>query len=154
MEGGWSFVAETGLAEWVRVSRWGYAAISGAHILGIALLVGAIVPLNLRLLGLWPSQPLGPLWRVLKPAAIAGLSLAAVCGGLLFLAGPETYARAPVFQAKMAVIAVGTLSALWFTARVDLVASPLRVRRTAAIISLSCWLSALALGRLIAFTTD
>ena len=31
------------LAEWLRYSRWGYAAINATHILGLALLVGSIV---------------------------------------------------------------------------------------------------------------
>ena len=43
----------TPAAQWLRGARWGYAAVSGGHVLGIALLVGAILPLDLRLLGFW-----------------------------------------------------------------------------------------------------
>jgi hypothetical protein len=35
-------VEATPLAQYLRTSRWGYAAVSGAHILGIAVLVGAV----------------------------------------------------------------------------------------------------------------
>jgi hypothetical protein len=39
-------------AQYLRTSRWSYAALSGAHVLGIALLIGAVMSLNLRLVGL------------------------------------------------------------------------------------------------------
>ena len=47
----------TAVAQTLRTSRWLYAATNTAHIFGIALLVGAIVPLDLRLLGWWPDVP-------------------------------------------------------------------------------------------------
>ena len=72
------------LAEWLRFSRWGYAAVNALHIFGIALLVGAIVPLDLRLLGLWRSVELAPLYRMLSRIAAAGLLLAIASGALLF----------------------------------------------------------------------
>jgi len=53
----------TALAQALRVSRWGCAAVNAGHVLGVALLVGAIVPLNLRLLGLWRGVPREPLVR-------------------------------------------------------------------------------------------
>ena len=52
-------VEASGLATALRFSRgWGYAAVNTAHVLGVALLVGAAVPLALRLLGLWRGVPL------------------------------------------------------------------------------------------------
>ena len=71
-------------ARYLRASRWGYAAVSGAHILGIALLIGTILPLNLRLLGFWSWIPQADLLRVLVPVAATGLVLAAVTGSFLF----------------------------------------------------------------------
>ena len=65
-------IEATGPAQYLRVSRLGYAAVSGAHILGIAFLVGAILPLNLRLLGFWPSIPAqicSAFWSRLPPPA-------------------------------------------------------------------------------------
>jgi hypothetical protein len=144
----------TEAAQWIRRSRWGYAATNGLHLLGIALLIGSIVPLNLRLLGVWQSQSLSTLTRVLVPVATAGLSLAAVCGALLFLAAPADYLAAPVFLAKMLLVATGALSALWITLSGGIQAASINRQRFAAVVSLTCWISALALGRLIAFTTQ
>ena len=47
----------TALARALRDSVWTYPMINAGHILGVALLVGAIVPLDLRLLGVWRSAP-------------------------------------------------------------------------------------------------
>ena len=41
----------TPVAQYLRTARWGYATLNTAHVFGIALLVGAILPLDLRLLG-------------------------------------------------------------------------------------------------------
>ena len=65
----------TPLATALRGSVWVYPLVNAAHILGVALLVGSIVPLDLRLLGVWRSVPLTPLWGVLTRTAGAGLIL-------------------------------------------------------------------------------
>lgn len=144
------------LALSLRFSRFGYAAVSATHILGIALLVGSIVPLNLRLLGLWPSVPLGPLVRVLVPVAATGLAIAILAGLLLFSIRASEYAALSVFRLKLLLILAGAGSALLLHLRhrwLLEIASPTRLRR-AAILSLLCWLSAIGAGRLIAFLSD
>ena len=105
-------LAATDVAAWLRVSRWGYAAINAGHIVGIAMLVGAILPLNLRLLGIWPNVPHTTLATVLVPVAAAGLALAVAMGTLLFIVRAPDYGGLGVFQAKMALAAIGTASAL------------------------------------------
>jgi hypothetical protein len=55
----------TVLAAALRGSVWAYPLVNAGHILGVALLIGSIVPLDLRLLGLWQAVPLASLWRVL-----------------------------------------------------------------------------------------
>ena len=41
------------IADYLRTSRWSYALVNATHILGIALLLGSIIPFNLHILGLW-----------------------------------------------------------------------------------------------------
>jgi len=67
MEEIFATIEAAGPAQYLRTSRWSYAALSGAHVLGIALLIGAVMSLNLRLVGLWPATPLPALARVLVP---------------------------------------------------------------------------------------
>ena len=153
MEAALVALAATELAAALRVSRWGYAAVSGLHILGIAVLVGAILPLDLRLLGLWPGVPRAALAWVLVPCAAAGLALAVAMGGLLFAVRAPDYAALTVLQVKLALVATGTLAALALHARHGLwlaTAPDARLRAHAAL-SLACWLGALACGRAIGF---
>lgn len=135
----------------MRGSRWGYAAVSGLHVLGIGLLLGAILPLNLRLVGAFPSLALPTLARLLVPAAILGLTLTVTMGLLLFLARTVHYGGLTIFWVKMGLVCLGTLHALALHAAPGLLrASPARLR-AAGIVSALCWLAALACGRAIAF---
>ena len=151
--------ALTALADWhvaqaLTQGRWSYAAVSALHVLGIALLVGGILPLDLRLLGLWRSVETHALAAVLTPMAVAGLLLAAATGVLLFSVRPFAYAEQTVLWAKLALIAGGCLAALALRLRVgrDPGRAGRRVRVLAALGSMAAWLGALACGRLIAFT--
>lgn len=146
-------VEATQIAAFFRTSRWGYAALNATHIFAIALLVGNVLALNLRLIGLWPALVRPQLAQLLVPLAGAGLGLALLTGGLLFSVRANEYASLTIFQIKMALVAIGSVSAviaharygLWFT-RTD------KARLSGvAVVSLTCWLGALMLGRLIAF---
>jgi hypothetical protein len=141
-------------AQWLRFSRWGYAAVNTTHVLGIALLVGAILPLDLRLLGAWRSIPLQPLTRILIPVAATGLLLAMATGALLFITHASEYAALDLFFVKLALIGAGTVHALGVHLGAGLHdASAARLRLTGAT-SLSLWLAALVSGRLLAFVGD
>lgn len=145
----------SGLATHLRFSRWSYAAVNGLHILGIAALVGSVIPLNLKLLGLWPGIPLASAARLLVPVAASGLLLAISCGLLLFSTRAQEYAALEVLQAKLLLLLLGSLSAAAFHWRhgLALESASLAGRRLQAALSLACWLGALFLGRLIAFVT-
>ncbi len=135
----------------LRNARWGYAAVNAAHIFGIALLFGAITPLNLRLLGLWKSIPRASLARVLAPVAGAGLVLAVIAGLLLFSVRAREYADIGFFQIKLALVVIGTCSALLAHARHGAALEKGGNLRAHAAVSLLCWTGAIASGRLIAF---
>jgi hypothetical protein len=146
----------TSIAQYLRTSRWAYAAVSGAHVLGIALLVGSIMPLNLRLLGFWPSVRLSALARVLVPVAASGLALAIVAGLLLFSVRAREYGDLGVLWTKVGLIGLGIVAALELHRVHGLtLASASRPRLVAhAVVSTTCWIGALICGRLIAFVAD
>jgi hypothetical protein len=144
------------LALALRFSRWGYAFVNTAHVLGIALLVGAIIPLDLRLLGVWNSFERAALVRVLAPVAAAGLALAVTMGFLLFSVRAVDYAALTLFRVKLLLILVGggsTLALHCLYGR-SLATAPRRRLAQAAILSMTCWIGALIAGRMIAFVID
>lgn len=144
------------LATALRTSRWLYASTNTAHVLGIALLVGAILPLDLRLIGLWRGIERENLVRVLVPVAATGLALAVMTGLLLFSVRAPEYAAIPLFLVKLVLITIGATSAivlhLVYGFRLKTAAGP-RLARTGAL-SMACWLGALVAGRMVAFVGD
>lgn len=148
------------LSQTLRGSIWLYPLVNTTHIVGIALLFGAIVPLDLRLLGRWRTVPLADLSRVLVPMAMIGLLLAIGSGVLLFATRPVDYVAEPLFLAKFTMLVVAIANALalrrstsW---RLLSVAHPaahaIPTRwQIAAAVSIALWLGVIAIGRLIAY---
>ena len=154
---------ETTLAEALRLGRWAYPIANAGHILGVALLFGAILPLDLRLLGAWCSVPVNLLARVLVPVAGAGLGLALVTGILLFSVDPLHYASLWLFQLKLLLIAAAVLNVLlvhqskaWKEATGDAITSltspiPALSLRLAGLVSAALWFFVVLCGRFIAY---
>lgn len=147
-------LGQAGPAQWLRFSRWGYAAANTAHVLALATLVGAILPLDLRLLGLWRSVPLEALARILVPVAATGLAFALATGLFLFSTRATEYAALDLFWLKLALIAAGSVHAIAVQAGPGLHRLSPGGRRLSGGFSLCCWLAALVCGRFLAFAGD
>jgi hypothetical protein len=151
------------LQEWapiaaLRSSRWTYASVNAAHIAGLALLFGAIAPLDLRLMGWWRSVPIRALARILVSVAAAGLALAISAGFLLFATRAEEYAGKTLFLVKMTLLACGIANALllrraahWGVEQAAAGAMPPPRLRIAGAISILLWLAVIVCGRMLAF---
>jgi hypothetical protein len=149
---------DSAFSQWLRASFWVYPLINTVHVLGIGLLIGGILPLDARLLGLWPTVPVDALTRTVLPCALVGCGLALVSGPLLFAVQPLDYATKPIFWLKMSVVAAGVGNALllrrsrsWRSLGPGWRGVPPTRLRWAGGLSLGLWLSALALGRLLAY---
>jgi len=103
------------LVEWIGVwpgavllQRSGtvYLLVNAAHILGVGLVVGAILPLDLRLLGFYRRVPLEVVGPFLSRAAAAGVALAIVTGLWLFTVKPSEYLGNTAFLCKALLLAV------------------------------------------------
>jgi hypothetical protein len=160
MIGEWTAALEaTQIATALRNSIWSYPLVNTAHIFGVALLIGSVVPLDLRLLGLWGSVSLAPLWTVLTRTAGIGLVVAIIFGALLFITRATEYVASDLFIAKMFLVLLGTANTLMLRMPTEAQESHIastRVKpsarlRVVAGISLAAWLSALTLGRLIGY---
>lgn len=155
----WALALEhTALAEAMRGGIYLYPAVETGHILGFALLIGAILVLDARLLGLGRGVRPAALARLAIPIAAAGFALAVAMGGLLFVTEAAAYLRNPFFLAKLALIAAGLANIVVFhrylkvgieTWPADGLPPP-RVRLSAAI-SATVWIAVPICGRLIAY---
>jgi len=143
-------IEASAIATHLRASRWTYPLVNAAHILGVALLIGAVAPLDLRLMGLWRDRPLEIFLAVLRPVAAVGAALAMLAGALLFAVKARDYAAMPLFQAKMALIALGLANAALLGGSRLAAIAPAR-RRLAGALSLTIWITVLVCGRLVGY---
>lgn len=139
------------LAEWLRFSRWGYATVNAAHILGLALLVGATAALDLRLVGFWKTVSLEDLYRVLSPTATTGLSISVITGIALFSVRATEYVQLTLFFAKIGFIVSATVLAAFIHFRYEVENFSKNRQRLIGILSLSLWIAVLFCGRMLAF---
>lgn len=151
---GW--IAATPIAAALKASGTLYLFVNAAHILAIGLIVGSILPLDLRLLGLFRGYRLSALGLYLSTSAAIGVVLAVLTGACLFSVRPTEYAANPAFLTKLALLACGVLNALvihssrrWKIVTKDEPVSPLL--RFQAFVSLLIWPAALLAGRWIGF---
>ncbi len=139
----------TGLAQHLRASRWTYPLVNTGHLAGIALLVGSVVPMDLRLLRLVPGPDPQVVVAFLRPFAIAGVILAMTFGGLLFVARASEYAENSWFRVKIALLALAVLNAV-----LHLRVGPARpfLGQAVAAASLLLWPAILLCGRMIGYS--
>ena len=138
---------------------WTYALVNLAHILGISLLFGSVVVLDLRLLGLWRWIPLDQMARPTTAVAGAGFAVAVLTGPALLATKATEYVGNPFLPIKLVAIVLGiiniaivhNLSAWKQRADPQLGASQRRQLALAGATSLLCWVSAITAARLIAY---
>ena len=146
-------------ATMLRDSFWVYPIVNAAHIFGIALVVGGILPLNLRLIGFIRGYAVKPLARLCVPIAAVGLATAVITGLMLFSVKPIDYARTDIFLAKIGLIgaaciniALVRINASWreIVEAEDSILNTTKPDfnlRIAGGVSLIVWIAVLVLGR-------
>jgi len=137
---------------------WLYPSVEAVHIAGIALLVGSIAILDLRLLGLSRSLPVRRLAAHILPWSIASFALIVPSGLAMFIAHAGELISNPVFPVKISLILLAVANAGILHAGVfrsagqwDVDVMPPLAARTAAAASLVLWISVIACGRLLAY---
>ena len=154
----WAAALEnSAISFFIRDSTWLYPLANLAHIYGLALVLGSIVALDLRLLGAGRRVVTAEaLARFLTPVMVVGLALSITSGLILFTADASAIAVNPVFRIKMILLILGLANAwafrrLWTQALPGWdVRAPLGGRVQAAG-SMVIWLSLATAGRLIAY---
>jgi hypothetical protein len=147
---------ESPLGEAMRSSPMLYPAVEILHIFGFVILVGSIIALDLRVLGLGRGIALAPLARLLLPLSRVGFGLAICMGVLLFSADASHVVRNPAFQMKAALIALALANVIvahlgpWRRLAQWGAEAPVAARMTAAS-SIALWLGVVCAGRLIAY---
>jgi len=146
------------LAVAMRHDLWLYPSVEIVHIIGFVTLVGSIIVLDLRLLGLSKTLPVSVLARHTLPWSIGALALIVPSGLLMFITHAGDFISNPAFITKMSLLFCAAINAAVFHAGVfrsvagwdSGVATP-AAAKIHALVSLLVWLSVLACGRLLAY---
>ena len=152
-----AWLESTALAEWVRTSLVGYPFVLTVHSVGMAIMVGLVTVINLRLVGRFERIPYASLDGVLR-LAWYGLAINAISGAAIFTSQAVSYITSPVYLLKMAMVLGGAIVA-WKMQPIlrrdaagwdggSVVPSSMR---TLAKASLAMWLVAIITGRFTAY---
>ena len=151
-----TWLEATSFGDWARSSLLGYPLLIGAHAIGMSIMVGLALALDMRVLGLFKDIPYTALNRFLG-IAWAGFAINFLSGTGLFAMQATTYITDGTFLLKMALVFAGVItagllqsaanrsSASWSSS-----AAPGAIR-VVAVVSVVCWVGATVTGRLIAY---
>jgi hypothetical protein len=150
----------TGVAIQIRDSLYAFPLLESIHVIGLALVFGTIVVLDLRLLGLASTRrAVSRVMSDLLTWTWAAFVLTAATGALMFITNAVVYFHNSFFRAKMILLALAGLNMFVFelTARRtirqwDEAPSPPRTARVVATLSLLIWVGVIVTGRIIGFT--
>ncbi|MES2283196.1 MAG: hypothetical protein V4542_17410 [Pseudomonadota bacterium] len=134
----------------LKSSVWAYPALEIVHISGIALLLGNLVLLELRVFGLGAGLAVKDLSRLSLGVAITGFCIAAASGLLMFASQPGELLANRAFTLKMLLLTTAGCNAAWFHGRSSLDKLDVLAKAQMLVSSL-IWLAVLACGRWIAY---
>lgn len=131
-------------------SPWAYPLLESLHIIGIGLLLGSLVLLELRVWGQAAALPVAPLARLALSVTAAGFALALLSGLLMFAAAPAELLAKRLFIIKMGLLMLAGLNAMWFHARGSLQRLD-GMARAQTLLSLALWTAVIFSGRWLAY---
>ena len=154
-----TWIDGTDFAEYLRSSLWAFPAFETVHVIAIALVVGSIALVDLRLAGLaGRNRAISEVSHDMLPWTWVAFAIATIFGVLMFLGAPVKYVGIAFFDVKLLLIALAGINMLVFeyvTAKSksgwDRMPTPPTVVRLTGMLSLAFWVSVLICGRFIGF---
>jgi uncharacterized membrane protein len=136
---------------------WTWTTLETLHFLGLCLLIGAVLIMDLRLIGFQRVIPLGAV-HGLMPVAIVGFAINLITGlGFLF-GNPNLYAPNYAFWVKMVLVLLAGLNFLLFFFKVEPSLTKLdphaptpTLAKAVGAASLVFWFGVLTYGRLLPY---
>lgn len=137
---------------------WSWPTLETLHFIGMCLLFGPIVIMDLRLLGFERASVPAVSVHTLVPLTLIGFSINLITGIMFCFGDPYRYAINISFQLKMVLVVIGGLNALFFWLKLSSVLEKMGPNddppvyiKAAGLLSLLMWAGVLAFGRLIPY---
>jgi hypothetical protein len=134
---------------------WVWPICEVFHFVGLCLLFGSVLLVNLRLLGVVRGVHFAEVTRLL-PWAMVGLGINIVTGMLFFLAAPAQYTQNSAFVWKIGLMLIAGVTLLYPTLseRAGALAADERAPLTGRLVaagSICLWISVIFLGRFLPY---
>jgi hypothetical protein len=155
-----SYFEDSALADNIRENDLLFPLIESVHVLSICLVVGSILMVDLRLLGLASTnRPVSRVTSGILPLTWSAFAIAITSGGLLFISNATKYLANGYFVAKILLILAAGLNMAIFHAISawdqpkweNEKTLPFRARLAGGL-SILLWISVVTCGRWIGFT--
>ena len=154
------WLQDTSWGTGIRESIWVFPIIEGVHTLGIALSVGILLIVDLRLAGvLMRREPVSRISNQLMPWSLAGFVVMFLTGGLLFWSQAVKAWGSVFFRIKLTLLILAAINALIFELTLrrsivewDTAETPPFRARLAGVLGIVLWAGVIAAGRTMAYT--
>ncbi len=145
------FAAGSSLNLWIAQTYWLWPVLEILHFIGLSLLFGGLLIVDLRMLGLFSSIAQEKVYQLL-PLVIVGFVLNLLTGVLFFFGDPGRYSINIAFKTKMVLVLLAGCNALLFHVAVQPASSRApQWQKCSAAVSLLAWTGVLLFGRLIPY---
>ena len=157
MDGILTWMRDSALAGMITNNIWVFPTLETLHFIGLILLMGSLLVMDLRFMGFAPRIPLNAVLAFL-PLALIGFAINLITGILFLFSDPYNYYDNLSFRLKMLAVLLAGLNALWFKLSHSLESMPgqgsgnpgVQIRLMAGI-SLLLWASVIVFGRMIPY---
>jgi hypothetical protein len=136
---------------WLKSNALVYPALETIHIVGIALVLGLMIIVDSRLLGLQRKLDLTVVKSVLLPWVLVGFSICAITGLLMFASRASDLIANRAFVIKLILLMLAGTNAGILHSRGKLDEFNI-MTKIQALVSLLIWLAVVTAGRWIAYT--
>ena len=145
------------VGNFIRDFAWAFPTLETLHFMGLCVLFGTLMVIDLRLLGIARFIPMGPAMSFI-PITIGAFCVNLLTGIGFLCTDPFRYYPNIAFRIKMVLILLAGLNALWFQfvetpelkALKEGMPTSFRVKFVAGL-SLVLWVSVIVMGRMMPY---
>ncbi|MEG3767968.1 DUF6644 family protein [Alteromonas sp. 14N.309.X.WAT.G.H12] len=156
-----NWMLTSSLYQYIQIHMWVWPTLESLHFIGLCLLYGSLLVVDLRLAGVFPSIAVEKVTRFI-PLTVIGFVTNVVTGVLFICGDPERYFINPSFQLKMLCVFLACINAVYLSVVLDrfqvankgasttIASLPVSIRLT-ALLSIGFWTAVIILGRFIPY---
>jgi hypothetical protein len=139
----------------VNTTNWAWPTMETLHFIGLVMLMGVVLIVNLRMLGIAKNVSFASIHRLL-PWGVLGFLINVVTGIVFFITVPDQYTQNIALEYKMAVVMIAGANVLYFTVFDEAWAvgagndAPARAKFMASL-TILLWIGIIWLGRMMPF---